>query len=154
MRRTTADLCRQALFAALACALLTSALSARMASRPWRTADAGFQPPVLVKSVWLDRAGPPDTAKPREWPPAAAPKFASPAKAQSVAARRPCATTPCQRLAGLGPRRPATRSDAAAIKISLVSAPAPGEAGHSFSDRLLSPVGNLRDRMFGLISSL
>jgi hypothetical protein len=153
MHRMTADLGRQALLAILACALLASALSAGMSTRRWRSVGAEFEPPLVVKSVWLDRASASNEAKPRQTPPTVAQKLATPAKAQSVATRRACPAAPCQRLAGLAPRRQTARQDATAIKISLVSAPAP-DAAPSFSDRLLSPVGSFRDRMFGLISSL
>ena len=159
MRNTTAGLRRQALFALLACAVLASVLTAVSTARLGAHADAAFDPPIPVKSVALDRTRVADAAKAPELPPVSAPaQPPAPAKAQNPPVRRACGAAPCHRLAALPPappRRPVTPAETATVKVALTTAsPEPDNRPRSFQDRLLWPVGSLRDRVAGLISSL
>ena len=165
MRSAIAGLRRQALLAALACAVVMGAVTVVSRSAPFHApAGEAFAKPILVKSVALDRAplaNPPKASDPPailRQVSAPAPTLA-PAKAPNPAARHSCAVPPCQRLAALAPappRRPATRLVAPMVEAAALTTPAPGEdkGAHSLSDRLLWPVGAMRDRMVGLISSL
>jgi hypothetical protein len=160
MRCATAALCRQAFFAALASAVLAGALSAASGTaRPQGGADMAFNPPILVRSVALDHALIVSEARaPVDVPTHELARAAAPAKAQILLARRVCAAPPCQRVVALAlaaPRRAAAQGEPAPTKVAF-EAPVPEEdkRARSFSERLLQPVGNLRDRVIGLISSL
>jgi hypothetical protein len=171
MRSAIAGLRRQALLASLACAVVMVAVTVVSRSAPFH-APAGevFDRPILVKSVALDRT--PVMSAPDQSPavntakaldPSAVRQVSAPtptpAKAPGLPARHSCAVPPCQRLAALAPappRRPATHLSAPIVEAAALTTPAPGEdkSAHSLSDRLLWPVGVMRDRMAGLISSL
>jgi hypothetical protein len=163
MRSAIAGLRRQALLAALACTVVMGAVTVVSRSAPFHAAVGEvFAKPILVKSVALDRAplvNPPKAAD----PPAILRQVSAPAptsaKAPNPAVRHSCAVPPCQRLTALAPappRRPAARLGVPLVEAAALTTPAPSEdkGPHSFSDRLLSPVGAMRDRMVGLISSL
>jgi hypothetical protein len=76
--------------------------------------------------------------------------------------RQVCAVPPCLRVAALSPaprRRPAvqgaTQGNATLIKVALAPNALEKDTGApSLQDRLLQPVGNFRDRVVGLMSSL
>jgi hypothetical protein len=165
MRSAIAGLRRQALLAALACAAVMVAVTVVSRSAPFHAAVGEvFSKPILVKSVALDRAPAVNLPKASD-PPAILRQVSAPtpmpAKAPNPAVRHSCAVPPCQRLAALAPappRRPATHLSAPMMEAAALTtpAPAPGEdrSAHSLSDRLLWPVGAMRDRMVGLISSL
>jgi hypothetical protein len=160
MRNATAALRRQALFAAAACAVLAGALSAVPGTVRFRAhADAAFDPPIAVRSVAFDRTPAVNEAKASRLPIVqASTQTPAPAKTQTAFNQRACNVSACRRLAALPPtppRRPAALSDAVTVTVALTTiAPAGDKSAHSLSDRLLSPVGNLRDRFVGLISSL
>jgi hypothetical protein len=161
MRSAIAGLRRQALFAALACAVVMGAVTVVSRSAPFHApAGEAFNRPILVKSVALDRA--PVVNAPKASDPSAIRQVLAPtpapAKAPIPAVRRTCAIAPCQRLAALAPappRRPAAHLGIPTVEAAALTTPAPGEdpGALSLSDRLLWPVGTLRDRMLGLISS-
>jgi hypothetical protein len=163
MRSAIAGLRRQALLAALACAVVVGAVTVVSRSAPFHAAVGQvFAKPILVKSVALDR--PPLVNPPKASDPPAILRQVSaptpaPAKAPNPAARHACAIPPCQRLAALAPappRRPAAHPVAPMVEAAALTTPASGDdkGAHSLSDRLLWPVGAMRDRMVGLISSL
>jgi hypothetical protein len=159
MRRATAALCRQAFLAALAGIVLAGLLSAGSRTPPRRAADAAIDRPILVRSIALGRAPVVSEIKaPVEAPARKLAKAAGIARAQSPLARSACLVPPCQRLAALGPAPPRRPNDAwepAPIKVAFGAPAAQDERRpRSFSERLLQPVGNLRDRVMGLISSL
>jgi hypothetical protein len=160
MRRATAILCRQALFAALASAFLGVALSALPgAARTQNAAGVAAEPLILVRSVALDHVKTISEAKaPVDVPARELTKAAAVARAPSPVARRACLVPPCQRLAALAPappHRPAERFEATPTRVAFeTAAPQEGKGARSFPERLLQPVGNLRDRVMGLISSL
>jgi hypothetical protein len=161
MRSAIAGLRRQALLAALACAVVMGAVTVVSRSAPFHAAvGEAFSKPILVKSVALDRAplvNPPKASDPPAILRQVSAPAPTPAKAPNPAVRHSCAITPCQRLAAPAPpRRPATRLVAPMMEAAALTTPAPGEdkGARSLSDRLLWPVGAMRDRMVGLISSL
>jgi hypothetical protein len=171
MRSAIAGLRRQAALAALACAVATGAVSGVSRSAPpHASAGEAFDRPILVRSVALDRTPvvsafdqPPVVNVSKALDPSAVRQVSAPipppAKAPNSAARHSCAIPPCQRLATVAPappRRPATHPGVPTLEAAALTTPAPGEdkGAHSLSDRLLWPVGAMRDRMVGLISSL
>ncbi|WP_158813581.1 hypothetical protein [Methylocapsa sp. S129] len=159
MRNATAGLRRQAMFAALACALLASVLATLSGARLRTHADTAFDPPILVKSVAVDRTRVVNEAKAPDLPivPASVQAPAS-TKAQNPLVHKLCGVSPCHHLAALPPappRRPAASSEGATVEVALTTvAPETDKHPRSLSDRLLWPVGSLRDRVAGLISSL
>jgi hypothetical protein len=162
MRNAIAGLRRQAALAALACAVAMGAVSVVSRSAPFHApAVEAFDRPILVKTVALDRT--PVASESKIKYPSAVQQVSAPppapAKATNPAVRHSCAVTPCQRLAAAlapaPPRRPAMRPAAPTLEAALAT-PAHSEdkGARSLSDRLLWPVGAMRDRMVGLISSL
>lgn len=171
MRSAIAGLRRQAALAALACAVAMGAVSVVSRSAPpHASAGEAFDRPILVKSVALDRTTvvsasdrPPVVNASKALDPSAIRQVSAPtttpAKAPNPAARHSCAVPRCQRVAALAPappRRPATHPGGPTLEAAALSTPAPSEdrGAHSLTDRLLWPVGAMRDRMVGLISSL
>jgi hypothetical protein len=171
MRSAIAGLRRQAALAALACAVAMGAVSVVPRSAPPHTsAGEAFDRPILVKSVALDRTPvvnasdqPPVANASKALDPSAIRQVSAPtttpAKAPNPMARHGCAVPPCQRVAALTPappRRPATHPGVLTLEAAALTTPTPGEdkGAHSLTDRLLWPVGAMRDRMVGLISSL
>ena len=171
MRSAIAGLRRQAALAALACVVAMGVVTVLSRSAPFHApAGEAFDRPILVKSVALDRApvvNPPDRPPvmnaSKALDPSAVRQVSGPtptlAKAPNLPARHSCALPPCQRLAALTPappRRPALRPAVPTLEAAALTTPAPSEdkADRSLSDRLLWPVGAVRDRMVGLISSL
>jgi hypothetical protein len=163
MRNAIAGLRRQAALAALACAVAMGVVSVVSRSAPFHApAVEAFDRPILVKSVALDRT-PIASQSMISYPSAVQQVSASPpapAKATNPVARHNCAVTPCQRLAAAlapaPPRRPAMRLAPPTLETAALATPAHSEdkGARSLSDRLLWPVGAMRDRMVGLISSL
>jgi len=158
MRRATAALCRQAFLAASAGVFLTGVLSTGSGAPPRRVAGAAVVPPIVVRSIAVGRAPVVGEAKaPLEAPARKLVMAAGLARAQSPLMRSVCLVPPCQRLAALGPTPPRRPSDAWEPAPTKVAFEAPGHEDsrpRSFSERFLQPVGNLRDRVMGLISSL
>jgi hypothetical protein len=171
MRSAIAGLRRQAALAALACAVAMGAVTLAPRSTPFHApVGEAFDRPILVKSVALDRMSvvsasdqPPIVNASKTLDPSAVRQVSAlttaPAKAPNPAARHSCAVPPCQRVAALAPappRRPATHPGVPTLEAAALTTPTPGEdkGAHSLTDRLLWPVGAMRDRMVGLISSL
>jgi hypothetical protein len=160
MRSAIAGLRRQAVLGALACVVTMGAVTVVSRSAPFHApAGEAFDRPILVKSIALDRT--PVIAAPKASGLSAVQQVSAPAPARAAnpAARHSCAVAPCQRLAALAPasrRRPAIRLDVPSVETAALTTPAPSEdkGARSLSDRLLWPVGAMRDRMVGLISSL
>jgi hypothetical protein len=158
MRNAIAELSRQGLFAALACAFLAAAFYANSGAAPSQSvAHYLVDPPILVKTVAFDAARLATTSA--VLAPASA-KTPATGAARGQVARRACAAASCpRRLAALpvAPRpRPAAAGEAAIVKVALTpAAPHTDLESASLQDRfLLRPVGNFRDRVVGLISSL
>jgi hypothetical protein len=161
MRQAIAGLRRQAFIAVSGCLLLAGAAIAvsTRCSFPTHNAAAA-DAPILVKSVALDRPRVVTETLSPGLPQVhlSAMQAPSPAKTQNPVVRRNCAGAQCLRLAVLTttpPRRFAATLRASTVTVALTTIP-PKEVRKdpSFSDRLLSPVGDFRDRVVGLISSL
>jgi hypothetical protein len=161
MRHATAGLRRQALIAISGCLLLAGAAIAVSERCHFRGRDvSASDAPILVRSVALDRPRVVTAAPSSELPPVhlSAMQGPAPAKTQNPVARRNCGAAPCPHLAvvaSVPPRRFAAPLRASTVQIALMTTtPKEDRKDPSFSDRLLSPVGDFRDRVVGLISSL
>jgi hypothetical protein len=161
MRHAIAGLHRKAFIAVSGCLLL--ACVAIAVSTPcsfpvhnFAAADA----PILVRSVALDRPRVMTEAPTSGLPQVhlSAMQAPAPAKTQTPVARRNCVGAQCPHLAVLTtapPRRSAATLRAPTVMVALTTvSPKEERKDPSFSDRLLSPVGDFRDRVVGLISSL
>jgi hypothetical protein len=161
MRHAIAGLHRQAFIAVSGCLLLGGAAIAVSTRCPIPVHNvASADAPILVRSVALDRPRVATEAPTSGLPQVhlSAMQAPAPAKTQTPVARRNCVGAQCPHLAVLmtaPPRRFAATLRASTVTVALTTDPLKEDRKDpSFSDRLLSPVGDFRDRVVGLISSL
>ena len=146
MRNANAQLCRQAVFAALACALLAWALHGGSATAQRQlSTDISSDRPILTTTVALEPARPgpePERALP--------PTAHAPARALAAVARSPAR----QRVAALQPAirpRSATHGDPMLIKAALTPALEAQDVGARFF-RIIFSGRNCRSERFAIAS--